>query len=223
MLRSGALNESTSELALKKIERNAEVQQNLIDDLLDVSRIVTGKFRVDPHPINLVSVIEDGIDLVASEAQARKIQLHVTLERKGIQAHGDANRLRQLIWNLLSNAIKFTPEGGSVRIDLTSIDREAQITVSDTGCGISAEVLPYIFERFRQGESARQLGGLGLGLAIVRHIAEMHGGTVEAASKGEGQGASFTVKLPLIAEERLDILPEVVEADQALKFQVSGS
>jgi len=167
--------------------------------LLDVSRITTGKFRVDTRPTKLAQVIEAAVDGVRLAAGAKGVRLHAELDDNERQVCGDPDRLQQVAWNLLTNAIKFTPAGGSVRIRLEFVDTHARITVSDTGHGIGAEFLPFVFERFRQAdESARKHGGLGLGLSIVRHLVELHGGTVQAESGGEDQGATFTVSLPLL-------------------------
>jgi len=183
------------------IVRNAKAQSQLIDDLLEVSRIITGKLRLEVRRVELGAVIEATVESVRPAADAKKIRFRLKLDRHAGEISGDPDRLQQLIWNLLSNAIKFTPAGGHVEIRLERVDAHAQLTVIDSGHGISPEFLPHVFERFRQadGSSSRRYGGLGLGLAIVRHLAELHGGTVQAESPGEGMGATFTVKLPLIA------------------------
>jgi signal transduction histidine kinase/CheY-like chemotaxis protein len=199
MLRNSSLDEATLARAIDTIERNAQSQAQLIEDILDVSRAITGRVRLNIEPVDMATVINAAIDAVQLAADAKGIQLEVTLEPSARRVSGDASRLQQVIWNLLSNAIKFTPEGGSVRAQLERAGGSAQIRVSDTGDGISADFLPFIFERFRQadGTSTRRHGGLGLGLAIVRHLVELHGGTVNAESPGEGCGATFTIKLPL--------------------------
>ncbi|MDT5123451.1 MAG: hypothetical protein QOC96_2933 [Acidobacteriota bacterium] len=199
MLRNSSLDEATLARAIDTIERNAQSQAQLIEDILDVSRAITGRVRLNIEPVDMATVINAAIDAVQLAADAKGIQLEVTLEPSARRVSGDASRLQQVIWNLLSNAIKFTPEGGSVRVQLERVNTSAQIRVSDTGDGISADFLPFIFERFRQadGTSTRRYGGLGLGLAIVRHLVELHGGTVNAESPGEGCGATFTIKLPL--------------------------
>ncbi|MFN6531361.1 ATP-binding protein [Nostoc sp. ChiSLP03a] len=189
--------------AIATIERNAQLQAQLIEDLLDVSRILQGKLNLKMLPVNLVLVIEAGLETVRLAAEAKNIQIQTMLDASFGQVLGDSGRLQQVIWNLLSNAVKFTPEGGKIDIQLEYVGAEAQITVSDTGKGISPEFLPYVFEYFRQadGTTTRKFGGLGLGLAIVRHLTELHGGTIQAESLGEGQGAIFRVRLPLIKRD----------------------
>jgi signal transduction histidine kinase len=198
MLRSGRLDEATAAHAVETIERNAQAQAQLVEDLLDVSRIVTGKLRLNIGPVDLASVINAAIDSVQLAADSRGIQLEVTLSPSARRVYGDASRLQQVVWNLLSNAIKFTPAGGCVAVRLQSEGSNVLLRVSDTGCGISPDFLPFIFDRFRQadGTSTRNHGGLGLGLAIVRHLVELHGGTVHAESQGEQHGATFTISLP---------------------------
>ena len=200
LLRSGKLPEETAASALETIERNARAQSQLIDDLLDVSRIITGKLNLDTHPVALAPIIEAAINSVRPSAEAKNIQLEMELDAAAGMVAGDGNRLQQVVWNLFSNAIKFTPVGGRVVVRLKRINSHVEVSVSDTGQGISAEFLPHVFDRFRQadGTTTRTHGGLGLGLAIVRHLVELHGGTVHADSHGEGKGAAFTVNLPLI-------------------------
>jgi PAS domain S-box-containing protein len=202
MLRTRKLNEATIDRALETIERNAKLQTQLIEDLLDISRIIQGKLDLNIHPLNLTSVIEAAINTVRPAAEAKGIQLQSPVTSAAELISGDANRLQQVVWNLLSNAIKFTPQGGRVEIRLDRTNSHIQIQVTDTGKGISPSFLPYVFDRFRQADSSitRSHGGLGLGLSIVRQLVELHGGTVQAESPGEGQGATFTVKLPLITE-----------------------
>ncbi len=199
LLRSRKLDEATITRALETIERNATMQTQLIEDLLDVSRILQGKTSLNVCSVDLAWTIEAAIDTVRLSAQAKSIQLECLSELTASIVLGDPNRLQQVIWNLLSNAIKFTPSGGRVSIHLKHQGTQAQIQVSDTGKGISAEFLPHVFEYFRQADSSttRTQGGLGLGLAIVRHLVELHGGTVLASSPGVGKGATFTVTLPL--------------------------
>lgn len=186
---------------MEAIDRNIKAQLRLIDDILDVSRIITGKFSLDVRPVDLVLVIEAALDAVRPAAAAKAIELQVRLDATAGPVSGDSQRLQQVIWNLLANAIKFTPKSGHVTIDLKRNDSQVEIAVSDTGQGISAEFLPFVFDRFRQADSssARQHGGLGLGLAIVRHLVEIHGGTAQAFSDGTGQGATFIIRLPLLA------------------------
>jgi signal transduction histidine kinase/DNA-binding response OmpR family regulator len=200
LLRSGKLTDETAANALETIERNARAQSQLIDDLLDVSRIITGKLSLDTRAIELAPIVEAAINSVRPAAQAKNIQLHADLNHATGLVAGDASRLQQVVWNLFSNSIKFTPQNGRVNVSLKRSNSHAEITVSDTGQGISPEFLPHVFDRFRQadGTTTRTHGGLGLGLAIVRHLVELHGGTVHADSAGAGQGATFTVNLPLI-------------------------
>ena len=200
MLSNGQLAKAETTRALETIERNAKAQSQLIEDILDVSRVITGKLRLEVQPVDLAEIIESSIDGVLPAADAKGVRLQHVLDSGASMVSGDPARLQQVIWNLLSNAIKFTPRGGRVQVKLERINSHVEITVSDNGQGIGADVLPFIFERFRQADSTmtRAHGGLGLGLAIVRHLVEMHGGTVEVESDGEGQGATFIVKLPLI-------------------------
>jgi PAS domain S-box-containing protein len=199
LLRSGQVSGEAATKALDVIMRNAQSQIQLIDDLLETSRIVTGKMRLDLRPLDLRSVIEAAVDAVRPAADAKGIRLRTTLGPRGVAFVGDPDRLQQVTWNLLTNSVKFTPKGGQIGVDLNGGETHVVVTVSDTGQGIGADVLPHIFERFRQGDSTstRAHGGLGLGLALVRHLVEAHGGTVTAESPGEGQGATFTIRLPL--------------------------
>ncbi len=201
MLTDGNLDEVESKHALEIIVRNARAQNQLIDDLLDVSRIITGKLRLDVQPVELGPMIEAVVDGVRPAADARHIYLQTTLDPLISPISGDPDRLQQIIWNLLTNAIKFTPKGGSVHVRLERIDSQVELTISDTGQGIDAELLPYVFDRFRQSDSSstRRHGGLGLGLSIVRQLVELHGGTVTAESPGEGEGTTFKVILPLMS------------------------
>ncbi|HEX5081807.1 MAG TPA: ATP-binding protein [Blastocatellia bacterium] len=195
LLHDGKLNEATVMHAGEVIERNARSQAQLIEDLLDISRIVAGNLRLDLHEIDLATVIEAAVEDVSPAAEAKAIQIQTSLDPAAGPVLGDRCRLKQVVWNLLSNAVKFTPQGGSVDVRLARAESGARITVSDTGKGIKAEFLPHIFDRYRQeGQEASK--GLGLGLNIVRSLVEAHGGTVQAESRGEGQGAAFTVTLP---------------------------
>jgi PAS domain S-box-containing protein len=217
MLRTNRFDEETAAQALETIERNAKSQAQLIEDLLDVSRIITGKLRLDIRPVEPVSVINAAIDAVRPAAEAKNVRIKTALDPWAGIVSGDADRLQQVLWNLLSNAIKFTPEDGTVQVRLERANSHIEIIVSDTGEGIEPEFLPFVFDRFRQADSTltRAHGGLGLGLAIVRHLVEMHGGTVRADSAGENLGATFTVKLPLRAihqQGQEPSLPEPVEA-----------
>jgi signal transduction histidine kinase len=199
MLRTRTLDEPTTARALETLERNTKLQAQLIEDLLDVSRIITGRMRIDVHPVDLAPVVDAALDSVRAAADAKGVRLEARADPGVGPVSGDADRLQQVVWNLLSNAIKFTPRDGRVRVGVDVADGHARVRVMDTGQGIDADFLPHMFERFRQsdGLGARTLGGLGLGLAIVRHIVELHGGTVRADSAGEGRGATFTVALPL--------------------------
>jgi signal transduction histidine kinase/ActR/RegA family two-component response regulator len=201
LLRDGRLDAKAAVHALETVERNAHAQQQLIEDLLDVSRVITGKLRLDIRRIAPASFIEAAIEAVLPAAEAKGIVLEKSLPTDADAISGDPARLQQVVWNLLSNAIKFTPKGGRVEVRLESAGSHVGIFVSDTGDGIKPEFLPFVFDRFRQedGTTSRRYGGLGLGLSIVRHLVELHGGTVRAESAGEGQGATFAVRLPLVA------------------------
>ena len=208
VLRTGRVDEDTTARALEAVERNARAQAQLISDLLDVSRIITGKLRLELKPVELPRIIDAALDSVRPAADAKGIRIRLTLDRVGPLV-GDPDRLQQVVWNLLSNAIKFTPQGGSVEVRLGQHQGQAEISVLDTGAGIRPDFLPYVFDRFRQAESSttRQHGGLGLGLSIVRHLVELHGGTVAVASPGEGKGSTFTVRLPI----RLGVEPGLMK------------
>jgi PAS domain S-box-containing protein len=200
MLQAGMLDSATTARALKAIERNSELQAKLIEDLLDLSRIVTGKLRLELQPVDPVGVIEESIDAVQALAEAKTIALRVALDALTGSVLADPRRLQQVVWNLLSNAIKFTPQQGCVELRLERADGIARISVRDTGPGIDPDLLPRIFEPFQQGKNARSAGGLGLGLAIVHHIVELHHGSVRADSAGRGHGSTFIVELPVMGE-----------------------
>ena len=204
LLREGKLDAATTARAVQTIDRNARVQTQLISDILDVSRIVSGKLRLDVRPVELVRAVEAALDTIRPAAEARDIDVQTALDAGAGLVSGDADRLQQVVWNLLSNAIKFTPSGGRVHVRLVRIEPHVQLTVQDSGIGIDRDFLPHVFERFRQGDSSstRPHGGLGLGLALVRDLVELHGGTVQASSAGRDQGATFTVKLPVIGAVR---------------------
>jgi len=204
MIRNGEVEGANAVRALETIERNARSQARLIDDLLDVSRIITGNLRLELNPLNLTAIVEAAIDALRPTADVKGIQLKTEFTPGECLVKGDSNRLRQVIWNLLSNAIKFTSRGGNVSVDLHCVDSNARLVVTDTGEGISEAFLPYVFERFRQAEASmsRKQGGLGLGLAVCRHLVELHGGTISAESEGLGHGSAFAVDLPLAQERR---------------------
>ncbi|HEX8565589.1 MAG TPA: ATP-binding protein [Pyrinomonadaceae bacterium] len=200
MLTSSQMDAATVTSAIQTIDRNARLQARLIEDMLDVSRIMSGKLRLDTQPVDLTSVIHAAVDTLRPAAEAKEIRVYVVLDYGVGQVLGDSVRLQQITWNLLSNAIKFTPKQGSVKVFLERVNSHLELTVSDTGSGIEEEFLPYVFDRFRQADSSttKKYGGLGLGLAIVKQLVELHGGTVEAANRKDESGAIFTVKLPLM-------------------------
>jgi PAS domain S-box-containing protein len=217
LLQSRKLDETKTLQALSTIERNAKLQSELIEDLLDVSRILQGKLSLNVAPVNLASIIRAAMETVRLAAEAKSIQVEASLAPDVGLVSGDSTRLQQVIWNLLSNAVKFTPEGGQVNIRLERLEGSAHITVSDTGQGIAPDFLPYVFDYFRQANAAttRKFGGLGLGLAIVRHLVELHGGTVRVESIEEGLGATFTVRLPLMPTP-LNANPDEPSPEQSL-------
>ncbi|GAA6616625.1 ATP-binding protein [Scytonema sp. NUACC26] len=219
LLQTGKLDLHASRHALETIERNAKLQTQLIDDLLDVSRMLRGKMALNISPVNLVTIIESAIETVRLATEAKHIQIQTVLTLDNVEIAGDLTRLQQIVWNLLSNAVKFTPEGGSIEVSLNQIGTTTQIQVKDTGKGISPDFLPYVFDYFRQedGTTTRKFGGLGLGLAIVRHLTELHGGTVHAESLGEGLGATFTVMLPLMTVAT-ESNQEITNAPQTADF-----
>lgn len=199
MLNLSELGEETRRTALTVIERNAKAQAEIIGDILDVSRIVTGKLRIEARAIELEPIIRASLETLQLAARAKEINIKLNLEPDAGLVAGDPDRLQQIIWNVVANAIKFTPNGGEVEVGLRRAGSQVELTVSDNGIGISTDFLPHVFERFRQADSSRtrKYGGLGLGLAIVRHLVELHGGTVSAESAGLGQGARLTVRLPV--------------------------
>ena len=200
LLEVGKLGDEQSRHAIEVILRNVNAQVRLVDDLLDMSSVVSGKMRLAIQPVNVADVIGEALDAVRPGAEAKGIQVQSVLDSPGAQVSGDPGRLQQAVWNLLYNAVKFTPKAGRIQVKLQQVKSHVEIIVSDTGPGIRPDLLPYIFDRLRQGDSSRSRahGGLGIGLALVRHIAELHGGSVFAESPGEGQGATFVVKLPLM-------------------------
>jgi PAS domain S-box-containing protein len=219
LLRSGKLDPAGVARGLETIDRNAMLQAQLVSDILDMSRILAARFRLNVRPLELAPVVAAAIDSLVPAASAKGIRLLPVLDPSTGVVSGDADRLQQVVWNLLSNAIKFTPPGGRVQVRLARAEGQAEITVEDTGPGIRSEVLPHVFELFRQGDSSntRAHGGLGLGLAVVRQLVELHGGTVHAASTGAG--AAFTVRLPLSREE---VAPEPAAATAATTSPVAG-
>ena len=200
LLSSGKLNEQTSTRAIDAIMRAAQALDQIISDLLDVSRIISGRLRLDIRSMQLIEVLESAIETLRPAADAKQIRLQPLLDPAASPMAGDPDRLRQVFWNLLSNAVKFTPKDGRIQIISQRIDSHIEVNVCDSGRGIEPQLLPYVFDRFRQGDSGtnRQSSGLGLGLAIVRSLVELHGGTVSAQSDGPGQGACFTIKLPIL-------------------------
>lgn len=209
MLTLGSLDEETMQLAMDSIDRSTRAQARLIEDILDVSSIISGKFRLEVGPVDLRAVITNIIETLRPAATAKQIDIDVALDLTPL-VQGDVNRLQQVVWNLLSNAIKFVPRGGHIAVRLTQADHAARIIVSDDGPGIDPAFLPHVFERFRQADSgsARAHSGLGLGLAIVRHLAELHGGSATVESDGNGRGAKFTVELPIEASRQSDQHPQ---------------
>ncbi len=221
LISSGRIKPERFEQALEVIDRNATLQAQLIEDLLDISRIIRGKLHLELNPINLASVIRETVETLALAAEAKSINVQLNLNSNVKNIVGDRNRLSQILWNLLSNAIKFTHEGGSIEIELREINSTAQIQVSDTGIGIRSDFLDSVFEYFRQvdGSTTRSKGGLGLGLAITRHLVEAHGGTIVAESAGEEQGATFTVKLPIKSS---NTKPEILSRSEDSDKQLCG-
>jgi signal transduction histidine kinase len=200
MLQLRKRDEAFTARTVERMVRSAKAQAQLIEDLLDISRIVSGKLRIDVQPVNLIGVIYSALDTVRPATDAKDIAIRLELDSEIGPITGDANRLQQVVWNLLSNAAKFTPAGGSITVRLEAAGAAVQLAISDSGQGIAPEFLPFVFDRFRQadGTTNRAHGGLGLGLAIVRHLVELHGGSVHASSAGEGHGATFAVRLPRV-------------------------
>jgi len=225
VLRTNTVDAAMMQRALETMERNAKSQAQLIDDLLDISRIVTGKIRLNVQTVDLVKVLEAAIETVRPAAEAKAIRLQRVLDSDAGPVLGDAERLQQVIWNLLSNAIRFTPKQGRVQIALQRVNSHVEIVVADNGQGISPDFLPFVFDRFRQADNSitRSFGGLGLGLAIVRQLVELQGGTVHAVSPGKGQGATFTVKLPLMIMSSMEPEPEFLYREGSESFLADGS
>jgi PAS domain S-box-containing protein len=200
LLRGGILSDEKATRGLETLERNATALTQIVEDVLDISRIVSGKIRLDVQPVELPLVVHNAVATVQPAADAKTIRVQTIIDPQVGPVSGDPNRLQQVVWNLLSNAVKFTPKHGRVQVRVERVDSHIEIVVSDTGVGIRPDFLPHVFERFRQADAGttRETSGLGLGLSIVRHIAEMHGGSVDAASDGEGKGSTFRVRLPLM-------------------------
>jgi len=200
MMQLGKLNDANMERAVETIYRNAKSQSQLIADLLDVSRIISGKLRLEARTVDLINIINAAIDSIRPAADAKGIRLQTMLDPAASSIWGDADRLQQIVWNLLTNAVKFTPQGGRIQVTLQCIDSQVEIVVTDSGVGISKEFLPYVFDRFRQADASttRKHGGLGLGLSIVRQLVDLHGGSVSVHSEGEGKGATFSILLPVV-------------------------
>ncbi|HYL06672.1 MAG TPA: hybrid sensor histidine kinase/response regulator, partial [Thermoanaerobaculia bacterium] len=197
VLRQRRADAETTERGLQAISRNVKAQVRLIDDLLDVSRIASGKMRLEVRPVEVAGIVEAALEAIGPAAEAKHIRVASVIDPSGVVL-GDPDRLQQVLWNLVSNAVKFTPKHGRVQVAVYRINSHVEITVSDDGKGISPDYLPHVFDRFSQADSSlrRQFGGLGLGLNIARELVELHGGTIEARSDGEGKGATFVVKLP---------------------------
>src|SRR5688500_7100640 len=210
----GTVDAEVSKQAIETTCRYAKAQAQIVDDILDVSRIITGNIYLDLHPLQLAPVVKNAINVVRPTADAKGIKIDSRIDATTAMVSGDANRLQQVIWNLLSNAVKFTNNGGRVTVKLSQVGSTVEITVSDTGQGITREFMPYVFDRFRQADSTttRHHGGLGLGLAIARHLVEIHGGAIKAESLGDGRGAKFTITLRIA--EATTSGPEVAEKSQ---------
>ena len=200
LMRGNMLPQDQVMRAIETLERNARWLTQIVDDVLDVSRIVSGKVRLDVQAVELATVLDNAVGTIQPAADAKGVRIQTLIDPRISPISGDPARLQQVLWNLLSNAVKFTPKGGRVQVRLERVNSHIEIVVSDTGIGISKDFLPYVFDRFRQADSGstRRTGGLGLGLAIVKHLVEMHGGTVEADSPGEDKGSTFTVRLPMM-------------------------
>ena len=225
LLRSGNLNDTQHAHALEVIERNTRAQAQLIEDLLDMSRVVTGHLRLDMRRLELPAVIQAAVDAVKPASEAKEIEIGIELDANVGPILGDPDRLQQIVWNLLTNSVKFTNKGGRIDVSLTAVGSDAVLRVKDNGIGMSAELLPHIFERFRQGASSasRAHGGLGIGLALVDHLVEMHGGTVEAHSDGDGQGSTFTLRMPTLGTRAVTEKPALSGIDASGVAHGSGA
>jgi len=199
LMRSGSLSDLKREHAFEVIERNANAQNQLVSDLLDISRAITGKVRIYPSQVDLSNVIDVALEDARLALDAKRISVHTTLDRAGSVMRGDGERLQQIVWNLITNAIKFTPKDGEITVTLSRVDSDLVLSVSDTGVGIAPGFLPHVFDSFRQSDSsaARVHGGLGVGLSISKHLVDLHGGSIEVQSEGTGKGATFVVRLPV--------------------------
>jgi signal transduction histidine kinase/ActR/RegA family two-component response regulator len=225
MLRAGIVNPEKQARAVETIERNATSLTQIVEDVLDISRIISGKIRLNVQPVDFPKVVTNAVEVVTPAADAKGVRIETVLDPHAGPVSGDPERLQQVLWNLLSNAVKFTRRGGKVQVRLGRVNSHVEVSVSDTGIGIAPEFLPHVFERFRQADAgiARERGGLGLGLSIARQLAEMHGGTVEAASGGLGQGSTFTLKVPVmivhpIVDEAERVHPRGPGSSQPIPF-----
>ncbi len=218
LLRAGGVPAEDVAKGLEAIERNAQAQVRLIEDLLDISRIVAGKMQIDVRPVDLRGIVRAALDSVGPAVKAKDLTIAQELDPAASMIAGDPDRLQQVVWNLLANAVKFTPPGGRITIALRPVDHRVELSVADTGQGIPGDVLPFVFERFRQAEggSTRRHGGLGIGLALVRHLVEMHGGDVRAESAGPGRGATFTVRLRARSDQAVGGVPGIAVAPSAV-------
>jgi len=224
MMRVGNLTPANVERAVETIYRNAKSQSQLVADLLDVSRIISGKLRLDVRTVDLISIVNAAVDSIRPGAEAKGIRLQTMFDPAAGPISGDADRLQQIVWNLLTNAVKFTPKGGRIQVKVQRVDSHVEVVVTDTGVGISKEFLPYVFDRFRQADASttRIHGGLGLGLSIVHQLVDLHGGTVSVHSEGEGKGATFTISLPFVGVISNQNEAEAVhptQSDEVLSFE----
>ncbi|HEX3250141.1 MAG TPA: ATP-binding protein [Pyrinomonadaceae bacterium] len=224
MMRLGNLTPANMERAVETIYRNAKSQGQLVADLLDVSRIISGKLRLDMRTVDPINIVNAAIDSIRPASDAKSIRLQTILDPAAGPISGDADRLQQIVWNLLTNAVKFTPKGGKIQVTVQRVNTHIEIVVSDSGVGISKEFLPYVFDRFRQADASttRIHGGLGLGLSIVHQLVDLHGGTVAVASEGEGKGATFTITLPfvgVVVGQKEDEAAHPTQHDETISFE----
>jgi CheY-like chemotaxis protein len=199
LMRSGTLSDDKREHAFEVIERNANAQNRLVNDLLDISRAITGKIKLFPSQVDLANIIDVALEDVRLALDAKRLHVRASIERSHAVMRGDSDRLQQIFWNLLTNAIKFTPKGGELHVELRRVESDLELIVRDTGVGIAREFLPHVFDTFRQSDSStsRVYGGLGIGLSITKHLVDLHGGSISVESQGTGQGSTFTVRLPI--------------------------